>query len=267
MLQKRKIIVLSITVLIIIGMTIFAVYYMLLSRDERQAVKQTKESESNITVQEIIKSVPRMDISYCEKYNHNENKKNYCILSIANSNNNSEYCERITSRDIENRCEESIIYNQIMSEGSIEKCSTLTYFKKQCYNDFFWKWDEISKCAEFESEFKNLCEDIINNKSAFTAGNSNYCGGIKDEILKLDCQKTAGNKPLDSDNDGMSDSREMSYGTNPFKEDTDNDGLSDLEELSKYFTDPKDDDTDGDGYSDGEEVKNGYNPKGEGILK
>ena len=41
--------------------------------------------------------------------------------------------------------------------------------------------------------------------------------------------------------------------------DSDQDGLSDKDELT-YGTDPKNPDSDGDGYSDGAEIKSGYNP-------
>jgi|GEM_PF-3547631 len=47
--------------------------------------------------------------------------------------------------------------------------------------------------------------------------------------------------------------------------DTDNDGLVDTLE-TQYKTDPKNPDSDGDGYKDGEEVKNGYNPLGVGKM-
>lgn len=47
--------------------------------------------------------------------------------------------------------------------------------------------------------------------------------------------------------------------------DTDGDGLDDTAE-AVFGTDPKNPDTDGDGYPDGSEVKNGYNPAGEGDL-
>ena len=47
--------------------------------------------------------------------------------------------------------------------------------------------------------------------------------------------------------------------------DSDNDGLTDSEELI-YGTDPNNPDTDGDSFKDGDEVKNGYNPKGAGKL-
>lgn len=47
--------------------------------------------------------------------------------------------------------------------------------------------------------------------------------------------------------------------------DTDGDGVIDSLEL--YFnTDPNNADTDGDGYTDGEEIANGYNPTGEGLM-
>lgn len=48
--------------------------------------------------------------------------------------------------------------------------------------------------------------------------------------------------------------------------DTDGDGLSDSEELI-YGTDPVNPDTDSDGYLDGAEVENGYNPEGFGKLE
>ena len=48
--------------------------------------------------------------------------------------------------------------------------------------------------------------------------------------------------------------------------DDDNDGLTNSEE-SYYGTDPKNPDTDGDGYNDGAEVKAGYDPSGPGKLE
>lgn len=59
---------------------------------------------------------------------------------------------------------------------------------------------------------------------------------------------------LDSDNDGLTDDEEVTWGTDPLNEDTDNDGLLDGEEVHEYITDPLDEDTDGDVLLDGEEV-------------
>lgn len=71
---------------------------------------------------------------------------------------------------------------------------------------------------------------------------------------------------VDTDQDGLIDSQEIEYGTNPALFDSDSDGLSDWEEIAIFGTDPLNMDTDSDGFKDGEEVQNGYNPKGPGKL-
>jgi thiol-disulfide isomerase/thioredoxin len=63
----------------------------------------------------------------------------------------------------------------------------------------------------------------------------------------------------DSDGDGLSDSEEQSYGTDPNDPDSDNDGLMDGEEIS-LGTDPTNSDTDGDSYSDYSELVEGTDP-------
>lgn len=57
----------------------------------------------------------------------------------------------------------------------------------------------------------------------------------------------------DSDGDGLSDSKEIEIGTDPFNPDTDADELLDGDEVLRG-TDPLNPDTDGDGLSEGEEV-------------
>lgn len=98
----------------------------------------------------------------------------------------------------------------------------------------------------------------------------------------------------DYDGDGLFDSYEEFFMTDPAKNDTDNDSRSDYDEIInqfdplqkdaplpqkdtdgdklwdyeevKYKTDPQNPDTDGDGYKDKLELINGYNPNGPGIL-
>jgi len=65
--------------------------------------------------------------------------------------------------------------------------------------------------------------------------------------------------PLDVDEDGISDRRELELGTDPNKTDSDGDGLDDSREL-ELGTDLLNRDTDDDGYEDGEEVAGGYDP-------
>lgn len=68
----------------------------------------------------------------------------------------------------------------------------------------------------------------------------------------------------DSDNDGLSDQREIELGLDPKNPDMDGDGVLDGDEVDKYKTNPTNADTDGDGYADGVEIRGGYNPRGAG---
>ncbi|MBX2991810.1 MAG: OmpA family protein [Bacteroidetes bacterium] len=58
----------------------------------------------------------------------------------------------------------------------------------------------------------------------------------------------------DPDNDGLTNTEERRYGTNPYNADSDGDGLKDGEEIFRHNTNPLKWDTDGDGLSDGDEV-------------
>lgn len=105
---------------------------------------------------------------------------------------------------------------------------------------------------------------------------------------------------LDYDKDGLKNSEEYEFGTNPRNDDTDSDGYPDKVEIgngynptgaglfdeearknikdsdgdklelvyeSFFGTDPKDVDTDGDGFSDFLELTRGYDPSGSGMIK
>lgn len=65
---------------------------------------------------------------------------------------------------------------------------------------------------------------------------------------------------LDSDQDGILDREERTYGTDPHSKDTDEDGLSDYYEINISKTDPLKSDTDGDGLNDGDELDLGLDP-------
>ena len=65
---------------------------------------------------------------------------------------------------------------------------------------------------------------------------------------------SVGGGEIDSDGDGLLDSKEAEIGTDPFNPDTDGDGLSDGEEYLTYKTNPLNPDTDWDALKDGPEV-------------
>ena len=65
----------------------------------------------------------------------------------------------------------------------------------------------------------------------------------------------------DTDFDGLGDADEIyTYGTDPRIQDMDRDGLTDGAEILIFGTDPISTDSDGDGFADGYEVSNGYDP-------
>ncbi len=70
----------------------------------------------------------------------------------------------------------------------------------------------------------------------------------------------------DQDFDGIPDSEEAKYKTDPASADTDGDGLTDWQEASIFLTDPLKADTDADTFTDGYEVRHGFSPKGPGKL-
>ena len=76
------------------------------------------------------------------------------------------------------------------------------------------------------------------------------------------------NNHKDSDGDGLVDSDELFYGTNPLLDDSDSDGLKDGAEIHTYETNATNPDTDGDGLNDGAEVyrydTNASNPDTDG---
>lgn len=74
-------------------------------------------------------------------------------------------------------------------------------------------------------------------------------------LLSFGCAE----EDIDSDGDGILDSHEAIYGTNPSLADTDEDGISDPDEI-ELGTNPLVADTDGDGLSDGEEQPKGLDP-------
>lgn len=66
---------------------------------------------------------------------------------------------------------------------------------------------------------------------------------------------------VDGDGDGLSDTDEVTRGTDPDQSDTDFDGLNDGDEVRLHGTDPLNPDSDGGGVTDGHEViDDGTNP-------
>lgn len=91
-------------------------------------------------------------------------------------------------------------------------------------------------------------------------------GDTKEDVLGEDKVGVDEVVSDDPDGDGLTTTKELLAGTDPYKSDSDNDGLTDKEELNIWNTDPLDADTDDDTYEDGHEVRHGFNPNGPGRL-
>lgn len=100
--------------------------------------------------------------------------------------------------------------------------------------------------------------------------NEKVTGCNEDEEQEIKPSDT-NNNIGDTDEDGLSDDKEMELGTNLEYYDSDEDGLSDYEEVMLYHTNPLLEDTDGDGLSDYDEIQLQFDPlnkdsNGDGIL-
>ncbi len=94
--------------------------------------------------------------------------------------------------------------------------------------------------------------------------------GLKDsvEVLYLELDPTNSDTDSDdvadgdedTDQDELTNLKEVEIGTEPWNLDTDYDDLSDGEEVNQYGTDPLNSDTDGDELLDGEDVLLGFDP-------
>jgi len=222
----------------------------------------------------------------CERI-ANKKTRERCLTSLAINLNKREICSNFADEPFEEReCldrtlalnMEVTIKNKKDNKNKIEEiinaCTnnlTLEYYNlclQYSFNSINYKCDELP-----DGEVKDYCETFKINRHPL--------------ITKHDCQKI----PLpnyryvclqeiklqkdrynfDTDNDGVSDGKELFFNLNIFSPDTDGDGLSDGEELDKYHSNPKDKDTDGDGLSDKEELEKNtdiQNPDsdGDGIL-
>lgn len=231
---------------------------------EKKSGSETQYSED---YKKVRQGALENDIKYCDKLK--DYGRDNCIYDIASVNNNKELCAAIENAELRKKCDELMTSREAIAAEDISGCLNINddYSKEQCLVEIFKKYNNTKQCAVLVPDIKNKCLNIVYGNISLREGDSKICENINDNGVKSDCQLAATNKPKDSDNDGLLDSQELSYGTNAFSADTDSDGLNDLDELSKYFTDPNNPDTDTDGHKDGDEVKKGFNPNGPGKLE
>lgn len=167
---------------------------------------------------------------------------NECINSVAVQSHRKDYCEKITANDtLKNECLDAIDYIIISWGDDPNKCSTLSslFAQDNCFKEYFVKLNNLNQCDAVNDNTRKLqCSDLVNERQALVFNKPEACNLITDELLKNNCQKNIIVPPLDTDQDGLPDDIELSFGTNPLKADTDSDGISDYNEINKYHTNP-----------------------------
>lgn len=127
--------------------------------------------------------------------------------------------------------------------------------------------ERAPSAEEITELIKQKEQDAVNQLNASSSPNDNIEAMLASNTSTSTIPtSTVEVSSLDSDSDGLTDTEEATYGTNPLNADSDADELIDYDEIKTYRTNPLSKDTDGDGYLDGAEVKSGYNPNGAGKL-
>lgn len=187
-----------------------------------------------------------------------------CYYNAANLAQDISLCGKIQDEEKKNHCKAMFtLANLDSAKLKLQDCLALPIdLKEPCVNSFISNLNEIDECRVFQGEQKSFCLDQVNTKLALVDGDKTFCEKIANSVLNKSCVTQIASRPMDTDNDGITDEMEMSYKLDPFNKDTDRDKLSDGEELNKYKTNPLNPDSDNDGFKDGEEVANGFNPNG-----
>lgn len=253
--NKKIIFIVSVSLLIVVLIALF--YFLMLKKNlplgidlglnntnQTEQIELAKKAEEQAAVdyQNNLAFVYAQNVDNCLGLIETA-KINKCIKDIAVQANRKDYCEKVANDDkLKNECLNSIDYINVSWGADPNKCDTLSdkNFQDTCYQEYFVKLADLTECNIVNNEErKKQCLDLVNYRLATVFNKTEACGLISEAVLKDACALNKQILPKDSDNDGLPDEVEMSFGTNPFKADTDNDGKSDYEEINKYQTNPR----------------------------
>jgi len=185
----------------------------------------------------------------CDLLETNPQKDN-CYWGIAHTSLDSVYCQKISDGSSVSRCEDDVAESQAIDQSNIALCEEILDESRQERCVYAVSGPVTSEnCLERDP---NSCDDIILFEQAKVSADAVYCREIVDEYLALSC--------FDAVDDLL-----VAQAADETQKDVDQDGLTDSEEQT-YGSDPQNPDSDGDGYLDGAEVSSGYNPVGSGLL-
>ncbi|MCD6578392.1 hypothetical protein J7L48_02855, partial [bacterium] len=130
-------------------------------------------------------------------------------------------------------------------------------FNKDFSSELKYKKDDGNEVYVGEMDKNGDGRANISTNEDGTYATSEFQGTDINHLIYINSESSGEN---DDDNDGLSNSSEGYYGTDPNDPDTDHDGLMDGDEINNEKTNPLQFDTDGDGYGDGREVRAGTDP-------
>ncbi|OGF20787.1 hypothetical protein A2316_03090 [Candidatus Falkowbacteria bacterium RIFOXYB2_FULL_38_15] len=214
-----------------------------LARIEKEKSKCAENGEEgcgdNVLIMEAIND---LKVEACNEV-VDEKARNNCITEIAIRQNDEKSCDLHKDEAEKNTCLSLILGNKARESDDMAVCLAVPgeSYRDSCFFSIVNKKNDAKYCDEL-GELRDKCLNIILTNKAFEEGDTSFCDNITDADSRESCSAELGG--TDSDNDGLSNSDEEKYGT-----------------------DPKDPDSDGDSYLDGAEVEAGYNPKGAGKLE
>ena len=203
-------------------------------------LQKTKDKQLYEDYQNNLALVYAKNIDKCNELGKAD-KINECVNDIAVSSKRKDYCEKITDAKLKNECLDSIDYMNYSWGNDPNLCDNLSNatHKDNCYNEYFIKLVNPDECNSVKDEtLKTQCRDTVNNRLGTVLNQPEACESIMDNILKQACKANKTVPLEDSDNDGLPNDLEMSFGLSPFQADTDSDGVSDYDEINKNHTNP-----------------------------
>lgn len=176
-----------------------------------------------------------------------------CFFVVAGAHHDDVLCNAITNQTLRESCLGTLTIAAVSEGAPPAACASLRdeSLVEACVEGAIEAGASTSFCNALSGAGKRFCMDQVAFTEVLASDDPTRCRSIENEELAEECLNAI----------------QTTYPTPsvPKDRDSDGDGLIDTEE-SRYGTDPTDADSDGDGFSDGTEVGNGYNPNGPGRL-
>ena len=180
------------------------------------------------------------EVEVCEMHETVEGQDS-CVWTVAREIGEPDACKGISVEEDEVACIDSVNLLLAIDQNDVSFCEAIAN-QSAMQRCIVLLTPNIDPCHSDADG--SVCSDDHLIELAAEALDATMCVQLTDTERRDECS------------DAVTEEKER---------DTDDDGLTDLEEAT-YGTDPTKPDTDGDGYTDKGEIDAGYNPLGDGAL-